>query len=94
MLELFAGIGLGVLRAALAGGYTIRKYTYVDKDTISRHIALAVLHRLHEQHPSQLPLSAFSRSDGGFPQNVAHCTSTFLANLVSKFGPMDLLGAS
>ena len=67
MLELFAGIGLGVLLAALAGGYTIRKYTYVDKDPISRHIALAVLHRLHEHHPQQLPLSAFAAFDGGLP---------------------------
>ena len=43
VLELFAGIGLGVLRVALATGFIIRCYTYVDKDPISRCIARFVL---------------------------------------------------
>ena len=32
VMELFAGVGLGVLRSALAAGYSNRCYTYVDKD--------------------------------------------------------------
>ena len=44
VLKLFAGVGLGVLRTALAAGYNIRRYTYVDKDPVSR----AVLPHLHE----------------------------------------------
>ena len=35
VLELFGGIGLGVLRTALAAGYTVRCYTYVDRDATS-----------------------------------------------------------
>ena len=35
---------------------------YVDKDPINRHIALAVLHRLHEQHPRSYPYLHFQHS--------------------------------
>ena len=55
VLELFAGVGLSVLCTALAAGYNIRRYTYVDKDPVNRHIALDVLTRLHEQYPQQVP---------------------------------------
>ena len=46
VLELFGGIGLGVLRSALASGHQIRCYTYVDKDDVSRKIAASVLQKL------------------------------------------------
>ena len=55
VLELFVGMGLGVLRIALVVGYTICRYTYVNKNPVSRHIALALLTRLHEHYPQQLP---------------------------------------
>ena len=51
VLELFGGIGLGVLRSALAAGHQIRCYTYVDKDDISRLVAAAVLRKLQLQFP-------------------------------------------
>ena len=35
VMELFGGIGLGVLRSAMAANYNIRCYTYVDKDPTS-----------------------------------------------------------
>ena len=41
--ELFGGIGVGVLRSALAIGHQIRCYTYVDKDDVSRRVAAVVL---------------------------------------------------
>ena len=46
VLELFGGIGLGVLRCALASGHQIRCYTYVDKDDVSRRVAATVLRKL------------------------------------------------
>ena len=55
--ELFGGVGLGVLCSALATGYTVRCYTYMDRDTISRRIARAALHALQQQYPDQLRLS-------------------------------------
>ena len=94
VLELFARLGLGVPRTALVAGYNIRRYTYVDKDLVSRHITLVVLTRLHEQYLQQLITSAFIGYDNRLPQNVAHCITTFPANLVAKFGPVGLLGAS
>ena len=42
VLELFGGVGLGFLRTALAAGYIVRCYTYVDRDTTSRQITHAV----------------------------------------------------
>ena len=70
MLELFGGVGLGVLRSALAAGYTVRCYTYVDRDPVSRHIAYAVLHSLQQQYPTQLKDSAIAAFDKRLPQNV------------------------
>ena len=57
------GIGLGVLRTALAAGYAIRCYTYVDRDNISRRIARSVLDSLEQQYPLQLPSSATKTFD-------------------------------
>ena len=44
------GIGLGVLRTALAAGYAIRCYTYVDRDKVNRRIARSVLDSLEQQY--------------------------------------------
>ena len=46
VMEFFGGIGLGVLRSALAANYSVRCYTYVDKDPISRRIARSTLKAL------------------------------------------------
>ena len=46
VLEMFGGIGLEVLRFALAASHKIRCYTYVDKDVVSRRVAGAVLQKL------------------------------------------------
>ena len=51
VLELFGGIGLGVLRFVLAAGHKIRRYTYVDKDDVSKRVAAAVLQKLQNQFP-------------------------------------------
>ena len=51
VLELFGGIGVGVLRSALAAAHQIRCYTYVDKDDVSRRVAAAVLQKLQLQFP-------------------------------------------
>ena len=46
VLEFFGGVGLGVLRTAQAAEYSIRCYTYVDRDVTSRKIAKTVLQQL------------------------------------------------
>ena len=88
VLELFGGIGLGVLRSAL------KCYTYVDKDDISRHVAAAILRKLQLQFPDQLLDAALRGFDERLPQNIDQCSPTFLTNLVANYGPVDLLGAS
>ena len=50
VVELFGGIGLGVLRAAVAANYSIKCYTYVDKDIVSRRIAKTTLSALMLQY--------------------------------------------
>ena len=47
-MEFFGGIGLGVLRAAVTGGYKVHTYTYIDRDPTSRSIARAVLNGLQQ----------------------------------------------
>ena len=93
VLELFGGIGLGVLRSALAL-QNIRCYTYVDKDDISRRVAAAVLRKLQHQFPDQLPDAAIQGFEDRLPQNVDQCSPTFLTNLLANHGLVDLLGAS
>ena len=94
VLELFGGIGLGVLRTTLAAGYTVRCYTYVDRDHISRKIATAVLQALQHQYPTLLPDSAIRGFDKRLPQNISMCSELFLHQLVSTNGLVDLLGGS
>ena len=94
VLELFGGIGLGVLRTALAANYTIRCYTYVDKDPISRRIARTTLRALQKQYPDQLPDSAVRSFDKRLPQDISQCSLTFLEGLLEFNGPVDLLGGS
>ena len=94
VLELFGGVGLGVLRTALAAGYTIRCYTYVDRDVLSRKIAKNTLTALQQQYPKQLPTSAINNFDQKLPQDISQCSLTFLENLVTINGPVDLLGGS
>ena len=67
VLELFGGIGLGVLRTALVARYTVRCYTYVDRDATSRRIAKAVLISLQVQYPLQLPDIATRAFDKRLP---------------------------
>ena len=69
-MELFAGVGLGVLRSALAAGYNIRCYTYVDKDPVSRTIARFVLAALQLQYPTQLADAAVKSFDKRLPQDI------------------------
>lgn len=94
VVELFGGIGLGVLRAALAADYSIRCYTYVDKDATSRKIAKATLSALMLQYPSLLPASAINSFDKKLPQDISQCTTPFLEQLISSNGPVDLIGGS
>ena len=94
VLELFGGIGLGVLRTALAAGYTVRCYTYVDRDPTSRQIAHSVVASLREQYPEQLPPSATRAFDKRLPQNISTVSDLFLSALVVSHGPVDLLGGS
>ena len=94
VVELFGGIGLGVLRAALAANFKIRCYTYVDKDITSRRIAQTTLSALWLQYFEQLPAFAVHSFDKKLPQDISQCTSTFLEQLISSNGPVDLLGGS
>ena len=94
IVELFGGIGLGVLRTALAGGYKVHTYTYVDRDPISRSIARVVLNGLQALYPLQLPATATKAFDRGLPQDIAHISNNFLQQLLVDHGPVDLLGAS
>ena len=87
-------IGLGVLRAALAANYNIRCYTYVDKDPISRRIALTTLKALQRQYPLQLPDAAIRSFDKRLPQDISQGSVTFLEGLLQFNGPVDLLGGS
>ena len=50
VVELFGGIVLGMLRAALAADYSIKCYAYVDKDIVSRRIAKSTLSALMLQY--------------------------------------------
>ena len=94
VLELFGGIGLGALRSALAAGYTIRCYTYVDKDPISRRIAKQVLLQLQSEYPRLLPTAAIGAFDKRLPQSIECISNLLMSNLVSRHGPVDLLGGS
>ena len=94
VLKFFGGIGLGVLRTALAAGYFVRCYTYMDRDATSRRIAKAVLQQLQLQYAQQLPDTAIKAFDKRLPQSVSLCSSLFLSNLVTRHGPVDLLGGS
>ena len=94
VLELFGGVGLGVLRATLSAGYVVRCYTYVDKDLVSRRIACAVLQSLQQQYPTQLSDAAIQAFDKRLPQNVSLCSSTRLSQLVSLNGLVDIIGGS
>lgn len=67
VLKLFGGIGLRVLRTALAGGCSIRCYTYVDQDTTSRRIAKPFLQNLQQPYPNQLPNVAIRAFDKHLP---------------------------
>ena len=87
-------MGLGVLRSALAAGYNIRCYTYVDKDPTSRNIARSVLAALQLQYPAQLPDAAIKSFDKRPPQDISQCSPTFLESLLEFNGPVDLLGGS
>ena len=94
VVELFGGVGLGVLRSALAAGYSIKCYTYVDYDPISRRIAAQVLQKLQQQHPEQLPSTAIQAFDQRLPQSIACIGNLLLSNLITRHGPIDILGAS
>ena len=94
IMELFAGVGLGVLRSALAVGYTVMCYTYVDKDPVSRWIARSVLTALQLQYPKQLSDAAIRSFDKRLPQDISQCSLTFLEGLLEFNGPVDLLGGS
>ena len=87
-------MGLGVLRTALAAGYSIRCYTYVDRDAISRKIAKTVFQQLQLQYPELLPDVAVKAFDKRLPQSISLCSALFLGNLVTRHGPVDLLGGS
>ena len=82
VLEIFGGIGLGLLRAALAAGCTIRCYTYADRDSISRHIAREVLLRLQLQYLNQLPHAAIPSFKKRLPQEISLLNTLFLKELV------------
>ena len=94
VLELFGGIGLGVLRFALDAGHKIWCYTYVDKDDVSRRVAVAILRKLQNQFPGQLVDVAIRGFDDRLPHNVDQCSPTFLTNMVERHGPVDMLGAN
>ena len=67
VMELFLGVGLEVLRSALAAGYSIRCYTYVDKDPVSRQMVRSVLAALQLQYPKQLSDAAIRSFDKRLP---------------------------
>ena len=94
VLELFGGVGLGVLRTALAAGYSVRCYAYVDRDVTSRRIATAVLQKLQLQYPQQLNDTAIRAFDKRLPQSVSLSNSLFQSNLVTRHGLVDLLGGN
>ena len=56
--------------AALAAGFTIRCYTYIDKDPKSRRIARFVL-LVQRQFPFQMPASAILSFDTRLPHIIA-----------------------
>ena len=93
VVELSGGIGLGMLRAALAADYTIKFYTYVDKDIISRK-SLSLLSQPSCYSIAQLPASAIHSFDKELPHDISQCTTPFLEQLISCNGPVDLLGGS
>ena len=85
---------MGVLHFSLAAGHKIRCYTYVNKDAMSRRITIAILRKLQNQFPDQLPNVAIRGFDDRLPRNVDQCNPTFLTDLVERHGPLDVLGAN
>ena len=94
VLELFGGVGLGVLRATLAAGYSVLCYTYVDKDPINKKIARATLQSLQQQYPELLADAAINAFDKRLPQNVSQCSTSIRRQLIASNGPVDVLGGS
>ena len=88
VLELFGGIGLGVVHIALFVGYIVRCYTYVDKDSINRRIVRTVLNNLQQQYSVQLSNSATRSFDKQLPWSISLINSLFLSNLVARNGPI------
>ena len=86
-------IPLGVLRAALAVGYVIHYYTYVDCDAIRRRIAREVLRQLQLHYLGQLPDSAICSFEKRIPQAMSLVISLLSRDLVVRHDLVDLLGA-
>ena len=94
VMETFAGVTCGVLQSALAAGYKVRMYTYVDRDPISRKMARTKLQGLRTAYPTLLMDAAVQAFDKRLPQNISLVSPLFLANLVVRHRPVDLLGGS
>ena len=94
VLELFGGVGLGVLRTTLAAGYRVRCHTYVDKVPVSRKIACATIQSLQRQYPDLLSDASINAFDKRLPQNVSQCSTSISRQLIAHNGPVDILGGS
>ena len=95
VVELFAGIKLGVLRIALAVGHNSRRYAYCDRDPVSRLIAKEVLQKLQQEFPGQLPAFAIASFHVHLPDTIEDASKpSHLQNYLKRLGSVDLLGAS
>ena len=94
VMKTFAGVTCGVLQSALAAGYKVRMYTYVDRDPISRKMAWTKLRWLQSAYPTLLMDATVQAFDKRLSQNISLVGPLFLGNLVVRHGLVDLLGGS
>jgi hypothetical protein len=70
LLELFGGIGNGLV-AVLQAGLKVKRYIYVDVDEATRHVAKQHSWRLRTQFPKLLAISAIKNSFSTLARNIA-----------------------
>ena len=91
VLDMFSGITCGGLRTVLEAGFTVRRYTSIEIDDVSRAIARKTLSDLQEEYPGQLPDKAILNYNKRLPQNIELVTEADVVHLVQNNGSIDFV---
>lgn len=93
VLETFAGIGLGVLRATLTADNSVKVYTYIDGDRLNKRIARYMLHQLHRQHFGLILPSTLQSFDCMYmPKDISLIRPANRTILVAHYRRADIYG--